>query len=306
MKLMQSAGINYEVEDDHAVVTGYTGTLTEIIIQDTYQTKTVTIIRKRAFEGLTDITNIYIPDSVTEIQEAAFVSIGYSKEIILPKNLNILGKRSFSTNLFTSIHIPSNVSYIGDSPFGSNVNLRNISISPDNEYYTVIDNIYLYNKLKTVLIQTPAWLNLSSFEPTLVELRSLAIDSCYNQTLTFPFSCSIIRFASIAFSAQLETVYFQGNLIIAEQDAFYSCTSLKNIYYLGVVAVKNNTFGSSTSMPRSIIVCNEYQSNKFATKPFTKRGPCPLINRYYQMTKVVAKQPQTSKTFLNYIAIILL
>ena len=62
------------LEDGTAEITDYTGEATSLEIPDTLDRKTVRLIGRYAFSDCSDLTDISIPDSVTEIGDGAFDS----------------------------------------------------------------------------------------------------------------------------------------------------------------------------------------------------------------------------------------
>ena len=213
--------------------------------------------------------------------------LGYSGTITFPETLEYIGRRAFAVSSFSSINIPAKVSHLGTSPFGTNSNLKTITIDPQNKYYIVTSDNSIYNYMKTVLIQAPTNLDNLNLEPTLVEIGYCAIESCQMTELLFPVTFSrMLENESIQSCHNLKTIYFLGNLIKIASDAIYNCENLQNIYYYGTVTV-NIKFFTSNRDDMNIRLCNGYKGNSFATLlNFTKDGPCPDVNYIKQITVV--------------------
>ena len=64
-------GVVYELIDDVMTVTGYTGTADTVVVQETVEGHTVTVIGESAFEGST-IRSIDLPDTIQLIKKRAF------------------------------------------------------------------------------------------------------------------------------------------------------------------------------------------------------------------------------------------
>ena len=106
------------------------------------------------------------------------LSLITAKEVIIPSTVRGIGSKAFSCSVITDIRIPDTVEYIANEAFGfmgsvrtlylgknvkdierlvqrvDNEELVEISVSPENPYYTSIDGI-LYNKEVTELIHFP-------------------------------------------------------------------------------------------------------------------------------------------------------
>lgn len=67
-------GLVYTLSDDGSsyLVTGYTGTATEVYIPATYDSRPVSGIGDYAFRDCSSITSITIPDSITSVESNAF------------------------------------------------------------------------------------------------------------------------------------------------------------------------------------------------------------------------------------------
>ena len=98
--------------------------LTEITIPDY-----VTEIGEGAFNRCTGLTEINIPDSVTEIGEGAFEGCTGLTKINIPDSVTVIGENAFydCTGL-TKINIPDSVTKIGESAFDGCTGLTEINI----------------------------------------------------------------------------------------------------------------------------------------------------------------------------------
>ena len=92
----------------------------------------VTSIKRRAFEGCKNMTQITIPEGVKTICECALSGCSSLKEIKLPQSLLVIGNSAFDncTGL-TEIRIPDNVRYADPNIFSGCRSLRKILI-PDS------------------------------------------------------------------------------------------------------------------------------------------------------------------------------
>lgn len=75
-----------------------------------------------------NVTSVSIPDTVTKIGNMAFIGRESLRSIVLPKNLKIIGYRSFYGSGITSIVIPEGVTHIGDYAFGVCKNISSVTL----------------------------------------------------------------------------------------------------------------------------------------------------------------------------------
>jgi hypothetical protein len=138
-----SGGLTYEYRPWNmtAVVTGYTGTETEIVIPSTTvgpdgKTYAVTAINKNAFKDRTSITGVTIPESVTLIDQYAFSGCTGLTEITIPGSVTTIKMYAFSgcTGL-TEITIPGSVETIEGSAFSGCTGLTGTLSIPDTVTY---------------------------------------------------------------------------------------------------------------------------------------------------------------------------
>lgn len=94
----------YQIEGGTATIIGYTGSATEVTIPGEIDGYKVTKIDIGAFSFCTSLTNVSIPDSVTDIGRRAF----------------------FSCTALTSVTIPDSVNRIGDYAFYNCTSLKNV------------------------------------------------------------------------------------------------------------------------------------------------------------------------------------
>lgn len=111
---MKDGIFSYIIEDEEAIIIGSDAEVTEITIPDRIGTYPVTAIR-----GLNkNAVSVIIPEGIIKIEKYAFRNCQY----------------------LTYIQIPASVEFIDDNAFNNCGSLKQIVISPDNQYYDVKDN----------------------------------------------------------------------------------------------------------------------------------------------------------------------
>ena len=98
-------------------ITGYTGTIKEVIIPETIEGISVTEIGEMAFSGK-QLTSVIIPNSVTIIGRGAFV-YNQLTSVIISNSVTEIGRGAFMHNQLTSVIIPNSVIAIGDNAFAN-------------------------------------------------------------------------------------------------------------------------------------------------------------------------------------------
>lgn len=124
--------VNYyyhTLEDDTVEISNYFGNNVTLVIPSKLDGKTVTSIGDNAFWDCVDLTFVTIPDSVTHIGSWVFADC---------------------TNL-TSVSIPYSVKKIDINPFVYCYNLEEINVSPEHEYFAVVDGV-LFDKTEKLLV----------------------------------------------------------------------------------------------------------------------------------------------------------
>ena len=194
------------------IVTGDNGQSERIIIPSKHNDLPVVQIANDAFAysvHRSNITYVFIPDSVTEIGRNAFYSRQsdlVTVEIGQNSQLQKIGANAFSgARLLESIYIPASVTKIGDSAFNNCGSLEEIVVASDNAVYKS-ENGHLIEKSSNTLIRGGS----NPVVPNGVQIIGEAAFSYGKQTtLTIPASVESIKSRAITDSA-IESITFLG------------------------------------------------------------------------------------------------
>lgn len=114
---------------DSVIITGYTGTDTDVKIPPTLYGENVVEIGGHSFEDNTDITSVSIPNGVTEIGNDAFQKCTNLKTVELPESLEVINKGSFcDCTSLEAINLPSSLKRICEAAFDGCKSLTSIVI----------------------------------------------------------------------------------------------------------------------------------------------------------------------------------
>ena len=125
----------------------------EVVIPKTIEGYEVKWIGGFAFSDCKNLTEITIPDSVTEIGSFAFYRCTSLSKVQLSNGLTKIDNYAFyyCTSL-TEITIPDSVTEIGKSVFSGCSSLVEITVSPDNKNYVSVDGVLFSKDMSTLLV----------------------------------------------------------------------------------------------------------------------------------------------------------
>lgn len=229
-----TVGILYDLSADgtYAMVIGYSGNATRIVIADTYNGVPVTSIYREAFYQNSNITSVVIPDSVTTIGDSAFRGCTGFTDIKIGKCVTSIGNYTFAdcSNL-TTITIPNSLTSIGEGAFvyckkvtsvnisdllaWCNISFANAGSSPLYSGNTKI-NLYLSGNLIIDLV-IPVGVNSI---PSYAFYRQSSITS-----LTISDSVTTVGASAFENCSSLSSIVNHGIITSIGLSAFENCNS---------------------------------------------------------------------------------
>jgi len=215
---LEENGFIYTKDDGKAVITGYTGSDTDIEVPATlggikveeigdnafYQNHSITSVTiengieeigDKAFYNCTGLTKVIIPDSVEEIGDSAFSYCVYLTDVTLGKGIDEISNNCFSHDTrLESIVIPEGVTELDDGAFEECTHLSSITL-PD----------------------------------TLDEIGKYAFAYTYKLSdITLPKNLRVINEGAFYYNSALTEITFPASVTSLSHYAFYGNTSLKN------------------------------------------------------------------------------
>jgi hypothetical protein len=231
-----------DADNKFAVVTGYVGSSSSVIIADEYDGLPVRVISKDAFYGK-DISTVFIPDSVTVISENAFADCKRLYEVRMSGLVSEIGEGAFKgCSSLEVITLPSSLVRIDRSSFDGCDKL----IETENGISYVSDVALYSSGVESAVIRDGTRI--------IAEYAFAQDDTLIS--LALPDSLKRIGDGAFSECSNLSSLTIGGTEEIGEF-AFYWCRSLKKINlqgslreighsaFLGCVGLTDIDFGDS-------------------------------------------------------------
>ncbi|MDE6473096.1 MAG: leucine-rich repeat domain-containing protein, partial [Ureaplasma sp.] len=211
---------------------------------------TLKSIPKFTFAG-SGLTSIVIPNSVSEIGEAAFLGCNNLESITLPNSLKTIGQAIFrDTKSLKSITIPSLIRNIPKYAFAAS-GLTSIVI-PDLTWEIWEGAFSDCNNLESVTIPT-----------TIDKIDIKTFQNCVNLTEINLGNVSTIETSAFSNCQSLSNIYLPNSLRTIKQFAFANCTSFRtitlpnSISFIGLNAFSISEDGTYKPLPNLTIYVND-------------------------------------------------
>ncbi|MBR4444894.1 MAG: leucine-rich repeat protein, partial [Solobacterium sp.] len=144
------------LDDDTCKITGYEGSKDgDLIIPETIDGHTVTVIGEKAFAGISQFTGaLILPKTLKRIEEYAFSACyGLTGELVLPEGLQFIGRNAFES----CISLGDNKDLVLPST------LETIEIEAFRDCYSFMGTIYIPDKIKDITNVFDYCRNIDSF-----------------------------------------------------------------------------------------------------------------------------------------------
>ncbi len=200
---------------ENGKLTKYTGSDSEVWIPDS-----VTEIGYNAFNNRSTLTEIHIPNSVKIIGKSAFRECRSLKTVHIPNSVVCIDRRAFyDCTALTEIHIPDGVEEIGKYAFFGCHSLKTVRI-PDGVEKIGEDTFYECHSLKTVYIPD-----------SVTQIGSYAFAYCRSLTeIRLPNKLKTISNDMLYSCPRLKSVRIPDGVVSIGWGAFSHCTALTEIH----------------------------------------------------------------------------
>lgn len=285
-----------------------------LVIPAEYKGSPVTTIGKRAFDNMTDVKKVIVPDTVTSIESGAFIGCTGLEEIILPDSLTTLGAEVFSgcsslktciipagvteirADLFknctslVAVQLPDGITKMKAGAFDGCASLRSFELPAGVDEIPArffqgcvsLEQVKLHYGLTTlgadVFSGCKALVKISLPEGlTKVPARAFQNCSALNN-IVIPNSVQEIGAYAFDGCRQLLEVQFLSDMSGGKfsEGAFWGCTSLKSIQIpKGVTKLSTQVFYGCTAL-QEVIMPERLEENKISEGLF--RGCSSLVS----------------------------
>ena len=317
-----TAYVYTELDDGTVEIQSYTGRRRYLTIPSVLEGKTVTSIGEDAFAGNSRLRSVILPETLINISTGAFSNCSKLRTIEIPEMVETIGEQAFygcvslsqvgfikNGALITikdeafamcgisSIHLPVNLSQLGNGVFYGSTGMTSITVESGNAAYQVLNNA-LYDAAGTTLLYYPAGLSgtytLNS-NTLAVDNYAFAYSRCTNVILNegitnlgdSAFANSYIRTAELPASiaqmgaycysnSRLSALTFHENGALAEipNYAFSGCYYLKNVTVpSSVTEIGDNAFSGTALSALSF-----EKNSQLTTIGFAAFAGCPLTS----------------------------
>ncbi|MBQ9941852.1 MAG: leucine-rich repeat protein [Christensenellaceae bacterium] len=201
-----------------------------------------------AFSGLTSLTSVTLPDSVSSIGEGSFENCSSLASITIPANLNTIGTESFSgCKSLTSVILPKSVTSVGFNAFKNCTGLTRVQLNSDakvSSSFVGCSGLTSAGPIGTGCDYEFSWTDSfpqSAFDG-LTNLKTLIVPDGLTSISSYTFrNCKALEEFSIpdgmtsipsyAFygCSSLSKVSIPNSVTSIERSAFYGCSSLREL-----------------------------------------------------------------------------
>lgn len=255
----------------------------------------ITAIMNRAFEGISELQSLVIPEGVDKIGDQAFRSSGL-ETVTLPNSLKFIGANAFVSTPLTTVTIPEGVTVIGDSAFGycwqmTTASLLGETVSLGNGVFNGGDALM---RFEGPLASSDGLMLVQ--EGTIKAIAPAGLEE--SGILTIPNTIRVIGNAFLSNLSTVKKVILEaGGTWTLESRAFYNCYNLEEVVINGTISsygselfyYSNNlrSFGGNSSYTSSDGRCVVIDGNLVGFAPAGADGAYSIDDNVTSITDYV-------------------
>ena len=260
---------NEENNRTEAVIQGYRGSDSDVVIPNSIDGFVVTAISMYAFSGRSDLASITIPSTIQSIGEDAFLECDGLKKVYVSSiedwckidfsysdanPLNIGADLYVDNKLVTDVTIPDGVKSIGKYAFYGYSSLKSISFPSSIRSIgaSAFDDCYSLDKVYATNIED--WCKIKfedGFSNPIFYAGKIYIDGELATDITIPKGITKICDYAFANCDTITNVVIPNSVISIGDSAFSVCYSLKNISIPNsVVNIGEGAFSSCSNLEK--------------------------------------------------------
>ncbi len=249
-------GFTFTVNGTAITISGYSGPGGILAIPSTLAgvNGTVTAIGQSAFQGVSGLTSVTLPDGVTSIGEGAFYGCYGLRSISIPGSVITIGADAFEgCSDLTSVNIPPNVTSIGDYAFEGCSSLTSVTI-PNSVTSIGKGTFWGCSRLMSVTIHEGV-----------ISIGDDAFYDCYGLTsVIIPSTVNSIGLEAFRACSGLTSVTIPNGVTFIEVSAFYGCSGLtsvtipKSVTSIGAYAFEGCSGLTSMNIPTNVTSIGAY------------------------------------------------
>lgn len=202
------------------------------------------------FEDCKKLSDVTLPDTMTEIPESMFEGTTSLKKIVFPANLQIIQKNAFCESGLETLTLPSKLKTIEGGAFGR-TNIQTVTI-PDSVTYMGGSAFYGCKKLTSVKIgKGLKTIPDDAFAATAIKnidfgnvsvISDYAFSESKFETLNIPSTVTDIQYRAFVYSISLASITLPSSLLKLDGNAFDGTKWYENkpdgMVYAGKIAYK--------------------------------------------------------------------
>ena len=206
-----------------------------------------------AFSYCIGLTSVTIPNSVTSIEDYAFLNCGLAS-VTIPNSVTRIGVSAFSRcSGLTSVTIPNSVTSIGNSAFSGCSGL--ITVTIPNSVTSIGERTFCRSGLTSITIPN-----------SVTSIETEAFEHCSGLTsVTIPNSVTSIGIRAFSGCSGLTSVTIPNSVTSIEEYAFSGCSGLTSVTIPNSVTSIGESAFENCSKMETLKLPNELQIIKRAT-----------------------------------------